>query len=222
MMADYSGLFEKETLLTAFDVLFRLVLAIVLGGVVGMEREAHGRPAGVRTHMLVCIGVVLFAEVSRFWEGGEARIVANIVTGIGFLGAGTIIRMGVEVRGLTTSASIWAVAAVGMAVAAGGAMIWAAIGATILILITLSVVNKLELSILPGIHPRELIVTLDARERVVDVLMAIEKSGAHAIGVRVARMEPGIELAVEVRGRADSLLTILSEVPGVSAAKWQQ
>jgi putative Mg2+ transporter-C (MgtC) family protein len=221
-MSDYSVLFERETLLTSADVLFRLVLAIVLGGFVGMEREAHGRPAGVRTHMLVCIGVVLFAEVSRFWEGGEARIVANIVTGIGFLGAGTIIRMGVEVRGLTTSASIWAVAAVGMAVAAGGAMIWAAVGATILILITLSVVNKLELSVLPGIHPRELLVSLDARERVVDVLIAIEKSGAHALGVRVARMEPGIELAVEVRGKADNLLTILSEVPGVSAAKWQQ
>ncbi len=221
-MPTFWGLFDAETFATAGDVLLRIVLALILGGIVGSEREVHGRPAGVRTHMLVCIGVVLFAEVSRFWEGGEARIIANIVTGIGFLGAGTIIRMGVEVRGLTTSASIWAVAGVGMAIAAGGPMIWVAVGATILILITLTVVNKIELRMFPGLHPRELLVSLDSREHVIDVLAAVQKTGAHVIGVRVDKAEPGVKLAIEVRGKSENLILLISEVTGVSSAKWQQ
>lgn len=220
-MTVFEGLFDQQTLTNAADVLIRLLLAVLLGGLVGIEREVHGRPAGVRTHMLVCIGVVLFAEVSRFWEGGDARIVANIVTGIGFLGAGTIIRMGVEVRGLTTSASIWAVAGVGMAVAAGGAFIWVGIGATILILLTLTVVNKIELRVLPGLQPRELRVTVDSRDRVLDVLSAVEISGARALGVRIIQSEPIVELGVEIQGKAEGLLKNLAQMQGISSANWQ-
>lgn len=219
-MTIFEGLFDQETFATAADVLIRLLLAVVLGGLVGSEREVHGRPAGVRTHMLVCIGVVLFAEVSRFWEGGDARIVANVVTGIGFLGAGTIIRMGVEVRGLTTSASIWAVAGVGMAVAAGGAFIWVAIGSTIIILLTLTAVNKIELRVLPGLHPRELRVILDSRERVLDVLAAVEKSGARAIGVRIIHTEPNLELGIEIQGKAEGLMKELTQLPGILSTNW--
>jgi len=93
----------------------RLVLAALLGAFVGLEREIRGYPAGVRTIALVALGSALFTEISTI-TGSEDRIAAGIVTGIGFLGAGVIFREGYTVRGITTAATIWSAAAVGMAV----------------------------------------------------------------------------------------------------------
>jgi putative Mg2+ transporter-C (MgtC) family protein len=112
-------------------VLLRVSLAAVLGGVLGLEREFREREAGLRTHLLVCVGSALFSIVSaygfrEFLTSGEAvvradptRIAAQIVTGIGFLGAGAIIRQGLSIRGLTTAATLWVVAAIGLATGAG-------------------------------------------------------------------------------------------------------
>ncbi|MCX7597458.1 MAG: MgtC/SapB family protein [Armatimonadetes bacterium] len=100
------------------DATIRLMVALILGAVVGLERELHGRPAGVRTHGLVCLGSALFTMLSVGLGQGPAdpgRVAAGIVTGIGFLGAGTIMRHGSFVQGLTTAASIWVAAAIGMA-----------------------------------------------------------------------------------------------------------
>ena len=96
-------------------LLARLALAGLLGAFIGIERELRGYPAGVRTVGLVALGSALFTEVSRI-TGTEDRIAAGIVTGIGFLGAGLIFREGYTVRGITTSATIWTAAAIGMAV----------------------------------------------------------------------------------------------------------
>ncbi|MDP2950205.1 MAG: MgtC/SapB family protein [Chloroflexota bacterium] len=93
----------------------RLALAALLGAFIGLERELRGYPAGVRTIALVALGSALFTEISRLM-GVEDRIAAGIVTGIGFLGAGVIFREGYTVRGITTAATIWSAAAVGMAV----------------------------------------------------------------------------------------------------------
>ena len=103
------------------DAVFRLVVAGVLGAVVGYEREAHGRPAGLRTYILVSLGACLFTLVSILGFPGseQARVAAQIVTGIGFIGAGTIIRAQAGVTGVTTAAGIWAIAAVGMAAGTG-------------------------------------------------------------------------------------------------------
>jgi putative Mg2+ transporter-C (MgtC) family protein len=106
------------------DIALRLLLAAVLGAVIGFEREIHDHPAGMRTHLLVSLGSAIFTVVSIFGFGDAAitdpsRVAAQIVTGIGFLGAGAIIKYGTSVRGLTTAASLWATAAVGMAVGAG-------------------------------------------------------------------------------------------------------
>jgi putative Mg2+ transporter-C (MgtC) family protein len=124
------------------EALLRIVVAAALGGAVGIERELRDREAGFRTHMLVSIGSALFTIVSAyafrdFLVSGAAvvradptRIAAQIVTGIGFLGAGAIIRQGLAVRGLTTAATLWVVAAIGMAVGAGyygGAVITTAV-----------------------------------------------------------------------------------------------
>jgi putative Mg2+ transporter-C (MgtC) family protein len=97
------------------EIVGRVALAAFLGAVVGLERELRGHPVGVRTMALVTAGAALFSEISRFTEG-DARIAAGIVTGIGFLGAGVIVREGFTVEGITTAATIWATAAVGMAI----------------------------------------------------------------------------------------------------------
>ena len=107
---------------TDLELLARLALAAVLGGAVGVERELSDQPAGLRTHMLLTIGACLFTLVSAYGfdrPGDPARIAAQIVTGIGFLGGGAILRHGASIRGLTTAASIWATAALGVTVGAG-------------------------------------------------------------------------------------------------------
>ncbi len=97
------------------EIIGRLALAAVLGGVIGLERELRGYPAGIRTLALVALGSALFTDVSQLM-GGDDRVAAQIVTGIGFLGAGVIFREGYTVRGITTAATIWSAAAIGMAV----------------------------------------------------------------------------------------------------------
>ena len=128
----------------------RLLLAGILGGVIGYERESIDRPAGFRTHILVCVGAALVMVTSEFifqkYKGtvniDPARLGAQVISGIGFLGAGTIIREGFNAKGLTTAASLWAVSCVG--IAAGIGFYEGAVAATILIYLTLLVLKKLE------------------------------------------------------------------------------
>jgi putative Mg2+ transporter-C (MgtC) family protein len=98
-----------------WEIVARIALGAFLGAMIGLEREYRGYPAGVRTMALVCMGSALFADMSRLYSGDD-RIAAQIVTGIGFLGAGLIFREGFTVRGVTTAATIWASAAVGVAI----------------------------------------------------------------------------------------------------------
>lgn len=135
-----------------FELLSRLLMAALLGSVIGFERERLSWAAGLRTHMLVCVGAALMMLVSAFGFAdvlGEknvvldpSRVAAQVVSGIGFLGAGSILLRGEVVRGLTTAASLWSVAGIGLAV--GGGMYTAAIGATAIILIILAGVKPLE------------------------------------------------------------------------------
>lgn len=130
-------------------IVFRLLLSAVLGAVVGIEREVHGRAAGLRTHILVCLGSALFMITSVLIStqyghlGGvdPSRIASGVVTGIGFLGAGAIIRFGTSIKGLTTAASIWAVAAVGLAVGAG---LYIAAGVTAFLVLVVLFLSRLE------------------------------------------------------------------------------
>ncbi len=127
------------------DLLLRLCLAVVLGGAVGLERELQRKAAGLRTNILICVGAALFTELSitmSSTSGDPARIAAQIVTGVGFLGAGTIIQARGIVTGLTTAATMWLVAAIGMAVGFGALL--EATGATLLVLLVLSVLRPIE------------------------------------------------------------------------------
>jgi putative Mg2+ transporter-C (MgtC) family protein len=105
-----------------FDIV-SVILAVVLGGAIGLERELRGKPAGLRTNVLICLGAAVFTIISKQMAEGHAdsitRIAAQIVTGIGFLGAGAIIQDRGSVHGLTTAATIWLVASIGMACGAG-------------------------------------------------------------------------------------------------------
>ena len=131
---------------TQVNLGLRLTLGLVLGAIIGFEREFHRQPAGFRTHSLVALGSALFTIVSGFaFDGPGAdptRIAAQIVSGIGFIGAGTILQYRGHIRGLTTAASLWSVAAVGMA--AGAGMWILAIMATVLMLIVLSILDRVE------------------------------------------------------------------------------
>lgn len=107
---------------THAQMILRLFIAAALGAFIGYERERSGAPAGIRTHGLVCLGAALFTIVSLngFGEGEDStRVAAMIVSGIGFVGAGAILRSGTGVRGLTTAATLWVIAAIGMAVGVG-------------------------------------------------------------------------------------------------------
>lgn len=142
----------EAPMISNIELLARLGLAAALGSVIGFERERLNWAAGLRTHMLVCVGSTLIMLVSAFGFADvlgqkdvvldPSRIAAQVVSGIGFLGAGSILLRGEIVRGLTTAASLWSVAGVGLAV--GGGMYTAAIGATIIILIILAGIKPLE------------------------------------------------------------------------------
>lgn len=131
-------------------VIIRLFLAILLSGLIGMERQNKNRPAGFKTHILVCLGSALTMMISQSillspgFTGSfdPTRLGAQVISGIGFLGAGTIIREGASVKGLTTAATLWAVACVGLAVGAG--FYWGAIACAILIFIVLKVLGLLS------------------------------------------------------------------------------
>ncbi|MFS8582626.1 MAG: MgtC/SapB family protein [Limnochordales bacterium] len=139
--------------LTYWELFARLLLATVLGGAIGLERETLNRPAGLRTHILVCVGSTLAMLVSMYglldmrggvltpsYDGG--RIAAQVISGIGFLGAGTILREGSSVRGLTTAASLWTVAGIGLAVGSG--MYAAAVATTLLVMLALKYLVRVE------------------------------------------------------------------------------
>src|SRR5436190_21634893 len=172
------------------EALLRLALAAALGAAVGLERELREREAGLRTHLLVSLGSALFTIASAYGfrdflgHGGglvrtdPTRIAAQIVTGIGFLGAGAIIRQGLSVRGLTTAATLWVVAAIGLTTGAG--YYSAAVITTALVLISLWPLRILAFKATTRFRPEtnRLLAQLPAGESPAPLIAALEASGA--------------------------------------------
>lgn len=187
-------------------VLLRLLLAALAGGIIGMEREKHGRPAGLRTHLLVSVGSCLMMLISEAFylkyshlrmedvvRVDPSRIAAQIVTGIGFIGAGVIIKEGFSVRGLTTAASLWVVAGLGMAFGMG-LLVPALIG-TVIVMFSLLVLKKLEPVIRKDRYLR-LFVTADSRR---DIYPELETIFAR-MKLRISNLQTELDLsATEVR-----------------------
>lgn len=136
--------------LTSEAAFCRLLLGLVAGSVVGLERQARKQPAGFRTHVLICVASTLAMLISQYLpmlqpgapSGDPGRIAAQVLTGVGFIGAGTILHMGANVRGLTTAASIWSMAVLGLAIGAG--LLWLSVGALCIILFTLFLLQSVE------------------------------------------------------------------------------
>ncbi|OGO53138.1 MAG: hypothetical protein A2V84_14455 [Chloroflexi bacterium RBG_16_70_13] len=211
------------------DLALRLVVAAALGGAIGAEREIHNHPAGIRTHMLVALGAGLFTVLSIFGFGLEGsgsqglvdptRIAAQIVSGIGFLGAGAILKDGVIIRGLTTAASLWATAAVGMAAGAGEYIL--AIVAAVIILVSLWPINALA-ERLHGANRLEveLRLTMSRVDELGLVSAALAASKIEILTVQTQRAGKGAYRAdLAIRGRSTaviaSALEAVEAIPGV-------
>lgn len=165
------------------SMFLRLVAACILGGIIGFEREHVHRPAGLRTHILVCVGSALVMVTSEFIyyryssqvNVDPARLGAQVISGIGFLGAGTIIKEGISVKGLTTAASLWAVSCIGIAVGIGfysGAFI-----ATVIIFLILVVIKKTQSTISTQKSTRIFIHTQIKRGEVSELSKLIQEMG---------------------------------------------
>jgi putative Mg2+ transporter-C (MgtC) family protein len=219
------------------EALLRLALAAVLGGLIGVVRELRAREAGLRTHLLVALGSALFTIVGaygfhEFLESGQAvvradptRIAAQIVTGIGFLGAGAIIRQGLSVRGLTTAATLWVVAAVGLAAGAGyysGAVITTAV-----VLIALWPLRILAYRLLHRFRPDDgrLLVELASGTPPGELIEEVERSGARIDSIDVSqegdRRRLAFALALPRELAAPRLVARIADVPHVADVRWE-
>ena len=214
----------------------RLAIAAALGGVVGLERELREREAGLRTHLLVSVGSALFTIVSAYGfdaflssgasvvRADPSRIAAQIVTGIGFLGAGAIIRQGLAVRGLTTAATLWVVAAIGMAVGAG--YYSAAVITSGLVLLSLWPLRIAAYRLVRRYRPEvdRLVVQLPSGESAGPLLAAVEDLGGRVEAVEVSqegdRRSVSLDVALPPGRRLPDVVTRVSDVEGVLEVRW--
>jgi putative Mg2+ transporter-C (MgtC) family protein len=209
--------------LTWLQALVRIAAAAGLGGVIGLERELDEKAAGLRTHMLVAVGSALFTMVGAYGFSDfpairvdPTRIAAQVVTGIGFLGAGIIFRQGFTIRGLTTAASLWLVAAIGMAAAAG---FWkGAVIVTIVALISLRPLEWMKEVALPQRAATHLTVVLKEDGTAGDMLDVVERSG-DLLALRRDGRRLEVEVRVERAQRA-RMLDAVAALPQVEEARW--
>lgn len=226
-------------LLVEVDMMFRLGLAILLGGAIGLERESRGRPAGLRTHILVCLGatIIMIASTrmailsqalpsaSRI-QVDPGRIAAGVVTGIGFLGAGAIIRIGDLVRGLTTAGCIWFVAALGITIGQG--LYALAIVSTGLALAVLLVLTQVERRIQPIVYRSIVAIAAlaqaESMEKDCCALLAEREIRLQDIVSRLSVAEDRAEVTFKISVRhhlqASAVLRSVAALPGVTEARW--
>lgn len=220
-----------------WELALRLLAAAGMGGLIGFEREIRDQPAGFRTHILVAVGSCLFAIISAYGFDAflgfrpeeirfdPSRIAAQIVTGIGFLGAGAIIRYGMTVRGLTTAASLWIVAAIGLAVAVGQ---WATAGtATAITLVALWALRRIRPTLTRGLKPghEEFLLELESATSLESVVRHVHDFGLRIDHLRVEEGTEGermVSLALKVppHRTPEDVAALLTETPGIRHVDW--
>jgi putative Mg2+ transporter-C (MgtC) family protein len=216
-------------LITEQQIVLRLLAAAVLGGLVGLERERHNQPAGLRTHIILTIGSALAMCVSidlamQFQpyvpNGDPARLAAQVISGIGFLGAGAIFKYGTSVKGLTTATSLWTVAIIGLAVGAGH--YFPAIVATALLLLALSALDLLEKKYLVSTTTRTISMRVQDKPLMVDELEQVfHDLGIDIKSVSISKDVESNELEFEAIAKVstqpdmDKLIGKLSHIQGV-------
>jgi putative Mg2+ transporter-C (MgtC) family protein len=210
------------------EALLRIVLAGVLGGLIGLERELREREAGLRTHLLVAVGAALFTIAGAYgFDSGKVdptRVAAQIVTGIGFLGAGAIIRQGFSIRGLTTAATLWVVAAVGLSAGAGyysGAVI-----TTGVVLVALWPLRLIAFQMLRRFRPEDgrLLVELPAGTPPGNVIDEVAHAGvrisAIAVGQEGDRRRLELDIVLPEQVTPPQLVARVADVPDVADVRW--
>ncbi|OLD99251.1 MAG: hypothetical protein AUG91_07250 [Actinobacteria bacterium 13_1_20CM_4_69_9] len=210
------------------EALLRIALAGVLGGSIGLERELREREAGLRTHLLVAVGAALFTIAGAYGFDSAnvdpTRVAAQIVTGIGFLGAGAIIRQGFSVRGLTTAATLWVVGAVGLAAGAGyysGAVITTAV-----VLIALWPLRVAAYNMLRRFRPDagRLLVELPAGTPPGGVIDEVVRTGVRISSITVGqdgdRRRLELDVALPQSLTAPHLVARVADVPDVADVRW--
>jgi len=212
------------------DLAVRMLIAAALGAAIGLEREIHEHPAGMRTHLLVSLGSAIFTELSIYAFSGPpapngslptdtSRVAAQIVSGIGFLGAGAILKYGTSIRGLTTAASLWTAAAIGMAAGAGEWLI-AAVG-TFIVLFSLWPLNALIARLhKPGLHAIKLRLEVGRLEALGDVsrLLAdrrVDMAGINSQRIGKGRYEVELELRLPTAVRPQDVISAITAIPDV-------
>lgn len=216
------------------EMVARLLLAAAMGSVIGFERERLLWAAGLRTHMLVCVGACLAMLVSAYGFSevldqknvsfDPSRVASQVISGIGFLGAGTILLRGEAVKGLTTAASLWAAAAIGLAV--GGGLYVPAAAATILVIAILAGVKPLEKRWRERLRTRELHLTVEAGRLTIDALRDV--TGERSAQIRHFAVRPGEEKGLEEvrlafehlpQASVDEIARRLRETPAVKSVR---
>ncbi|GAC1390534.1 MAG: MgtC/SapB family protein [Vulcanimicrobiaceae bacterium] len=215
---------EEPPVIHSTNLVLDLIIAAVLGGAVGVQRQAAQKPAGFRTHLLVALACCAFAEVGRLT--GDDRITANVLQGIGFLGAGAIFRSGLTAHGLTTAASIWTVAAVGVAIGYGHPYSMViGVAVTLITVLVLSVSDQIFSRIF--MHKATLKVVCIGHVVSTAVYDMLERDGVRyqVVGeFRVTHGAEGIELEIQLDlslprdMRVTHLVHRLSDLPGVRSA----
>jgi putative Mg2+ transporter-C (MgtC) family protein len=184
------------------ELLLQVVLATLLGGAIGMERELSGKPAGLRTNILICVGATLFTVLSLKLSGGRgdpARVAAQILPGVGFIGAGTILHARGSVTGLTSAATIWVVAAIGMALGAGAYT--EAVGTTLLVMLILAGLGYFERLIARhSTHSHVLIHAKPEGSALEDLESLIRRSGLEVERVESRRENVDLVIELDLRG----------------------
>ena len=178
-------------MLTANEIILRLLLGTLFGGVIGFERQVHGRPAGFRTHILVCIAAVLIMMVSEYYQYlssidpsyvriDPGRIAAGALAGVGFIGAGVVLKAGMSIQGLTTAACIWVVSAIGLAVGSGFYLAGAV--TFVITIFSLSFLRVIERK-MPRLTYRYLTITADLNADEDQIVSVIEKKELSVVNI---------------------------------------
>ena len=185
-------------MVSTLSQVLHLGLAAMLGGTIGLEREIGGQPAGLRTHMVLSIGAALAAELSILFShaftvpghpSDPARLAAQVISGVGFLGAGAIVRYGANIKGLTTAASLWTTAILGLACGSGFGGL-AAVSA-VMVVVTLRVVRAVERRLFSSYHSHTLELSLEDRPGIVrDLQAALEGLGIRVMSTSVSVIGP--------------------------------
>lgn len=211
-----------------WEMAVRLLLSAILGGFIGYEREAHRKSAGLRTHILVSIGsclimilsIKIYTSVQGYTNADPTRLAAQVVSGIGFLGAGSIIKDGPTIRGLTTAASLWVVSGVGLAVGSGYYM--GAFMTTGLVFLTLAILSRMENKDYSSLVSL-LVTTIDAPGQIGEIGSYLGGKGIHIRDIKIMEKNDMLEIILRVHmpkgTEKNQVTTGILAIKGISSIK---